>query len=233
LTKNAKSKPVASPFDALKPLRDKLAAEAAPTKDKAPAKRAPAPTPKRPADPVEDELAFHRLMSGVVPLEDRGRRVAASKEDAPRVRPVAPAVDPSDAEVRDKLRELAFGASAFEVSDDGHHVEGRRTDVPPDLLRKLRRGLFPVDARMDLHGLTTAEAQPRLATFLREKRARGERCVLVIHGKGEHAPGGHGILRGEISAWLSQGPAKESVVAFATATAPDGGAGAVYVLLRR
>jgi DNA-nicking Smr family endonuclease len=58
-------------------------------------------------------------------------------------------------------------------------------------------------------------------------RARGERCVLVIHGKGM------GVLRGEIAAWLSQGKAKESVLAFATARQEDGGEGAVYVALRR
>jgi DNA-nicking Smr family endonuclease len=69
--------------------------------------------------------------------------------------------------------------------------------------------------------------------FLRDKRARGERCVLVIHGRGTHSPGGTGILRGEVAAWLSQGAASEHVSAFATAADGDGGQGAVYVMLRR
>jgi DNA-nicking Smr family endonuclease len=64
-------------------------------------------------------------------------------------------------------------------------------------------------------------------------RARGERCVLVIHGKGEHSPQGMGVLRGEIAAWLSQGPSSQHVAAFVSARAQDGGDGAVYVLLRR
>jgi DNA-nicking Smr family endonuclease len=64
-------------------------------------------------------------------------------------------------------------------------------------------------------------------------RARGERCVLVIHGKGEHSPQGAGVLRGEMAAWLSQGAASEHVAAFTTAGEHDGGEGAVYVLLRR
>jgi DNA-nicking Smr family endonuclease len=55
----------------------------------------------------------------------------------------------------------------------------------------------------------------------------------VIHGKGAHSPQGAGVLRGEIGAWLSQGKASEHVAAFSTATAHDGGEGAVYVLLRR
>ena len=57
--------------------------------------------------------------------------------------------------------------------------------------------------------------------------------MLVIHGKGSHSPGGSGILRGEIAAWLSQGPASEHIAAFATAQNDDGGEGAVYVMLRR
>jgi DNA-nicking Smr family endonuclease len=63
-------------------------------------------------------------------------------------------------------------------------------------------------------------------------RTRGERCVLVIHGKGENRPGA-GVLRGEIAAWLSQGRAREHVAAFVTANAEDGGEGALYVALRR
>jgi DNA-nicking Smr family endonuclease len=57
--------------------------------------------------------------------------------------------------------------------------------------------------------------------------------VLVIHGKGDHSPMGVGVLRGEISAWLSQGASSEHVAAFSTARDSDGGPGAVYVLLRR
>jgi DNA-nicking Smr family endonuclease len=68
---------------------------------------------------------------------------------------------------------------------------------------------------------------------LKKVRSRGEHCVIVIHGKGVHSPQGAGVLRGEIGAWLSQGKASEHVAAFATATAKDGGEGAVYVLLRR
>jgi DNA-nicking Smr family endonuclease len=64
-------------------------------------------------------------------------------------------------------------------------------------------------------------------------RGQRERTVLVIHGKGEHSPMGIGVLRGEIAAWLSQGPSSEHVAAFATARESDGGAGAVYILLRR
>jgi DNA-nicking Smr family endonuclease len=91
---------------------------------------------------------------------------------------------------------------------------------------------MPIDARLDLHERTVDQAKDELVKFLGAMRARGERCVLVIHGKGEHSPRGVGILRGEVGAWLSQGRAAMHVAAFATATATDGGSGATYVLLR-
>jgi DNA-nicking Smr family endonuclease len=135
--------------------------------------------------------------------------------------------------VQEHLRTLVEGRSRFEVADDGQRVEGRRVDVPIDVLRTLRRGRFPVDARLDLHGMSVQEARAQLELFLRTMRARGERCVLVIHGKGEHSPLGIGLLRGEIAAWLSQGASSAHVAAFATAQNDDGGEGAVYVLIRR
>ena len=105
--------------------------------------------------------------------------------------------------------------------------------MPVAALRRLRRGEVPIDARIDLHGMVLAEARGHLDLFVRTMRARGERCLLVIHGKGKHSPGGLGVLRGEIAAWLSQRPASEHVAAFATAVDDDGGEGAVYVLLRK
>jgi DNA-nicking Smr family endonuclease len=86
---------------------------------------------------------------------------------------------------------------------------------------------------LDLHGLGAEDARTKMLEFLKTQRTRGERCVLVIHGKGEHSERGNGVLRGEISAWLSQGRAREHVAAFATAREEDGGEGAVYVALRR
>ena len=79
----------------------------------------------------------------------------------------------------------------------------------------------------------SSDAREAVDAFLRDKRERGERCVLLVHGKGEHSPGGVGVLRGEVAAWLSQGAASQHVAAFATATDADGGEGALYVLLRR
>ncbi|MCL2723119.1 MAG: Smr/MutS family protein [Polyangiaceae bacterium] len=205
----------------------------------APAHRSKAPVhASTPSSSADDELTFHRMMSGVTPLDREGasRMPVTSEVHAPDPRRAKEAASErmrrETAEALEHLHDLVDDAAKFEITDDGTRVEGRRTDVSPSLLRSLRRGLVPIDAQLDLHGLTAAEARERLADFLREMRTRGERCVLVIHGKGERAPGA-GVLRGEMTAWLSQGRARKHVAAFTTAAAADGGEGAIYVALRR
>lgn len=112
----------------------------------------------------------------------------------------------------------------------------RRLDPagPIDLDRrswlKLRRGLYPLDARLDLHGLTQAEAYSRLCAFLAAAQNRGNRCVLVITGRGiRHG----GTLRAMTPRWLDEPPNRPRVLAFAQAQLHHGGEGAIYVLLRR
>lgn len=202
------SKKPKGPFADLEKLRHKVGSVAA--------KPERVPPPRATKD--EEELALHRLRAGVTPLGER--KIAGPAEPA------------EETAARERLAALAMGEARFEVQDDGVHVEGRRLDVGADVMRRLRRGGVPIDGRLDLHERTVAEARAELTTFLGAMRARGERCVLVIHGKGEHSPRGEGILRGEVGAWLSQGPASLHVAAFATAAAPDGGRGATYVLLR-
>jgi DNA-nicking Smr family endonuclease len=112
----------------------------------------------------------------------------------------------------------------------------RRLDPtgPVDLDRrswlKLRRGSYPIDARIDLHGMTQAEAHARLASFLAAAQARGNRCVLVITGRGlRHG----GTLREMTPRWLETGSNRGIVLSFAQARLHHGGEGALYVLLRR
>jgi DNA-nicking Smr family endonuclease len=233
-----------SPFASLKKLRDELATkEAAATSKTAHTKAAPTPAKAPPKVEefvaADDALAFHRMMSGVTPIDRTRARIPLT----------AQRVDPSNAKLLAKtarelaaaeaeavhahLRALVQEGSRFEMSDDGRRAEGRRVDLPPEALRKLRRGIVPIDVRLDLHGLRVEEAREKLAQFLRHSRANRERCVLVVHGKGEHSAGGVGVLRGEIAAWLSQGRPSEHVAAFATAQDADGGEGAMYVLLKQ
>jgi DNA-nicking Smr family endonuclease len=239
-----KKKSTPGPFEALRRLKDELAkagSDAPTTKAERPApspRRAPPLKLDEPDEPEDEALLFHRLFAGVEPLDrSRGRlprqpieRSASAEQAAKRGQEQVQAE--SDA-VHTRLRALVEGGTRFEVADDGRRVEGRRDDVPLESVRRLRRGLSPIDARLDLHGLRAQEAHLELERFLAAMRGRGERCVLVIHGKGEHSPLGVGVLRGEMAAWLSQGASSRHVAAFTTAREVDGGEGALYVLLRR
>jgi len=231
----AKKSKARGPFEALRGLKDELKKK---EEEAPPRKPAPAPLP-RPTEPEDDAVLLNRLFAGVQPLDrSRGGRVPKQKVERAtsvdeQVKRVRDAAEQEAEAVHEHLRSLVEGRARFEVADDGQRVEGRRVDLPAEALRRLRRGLVPVDARLDLHGLGVPEARAKLEAFLRTTRGRGERCVLVIHGKGEHSPRGVAVLRGEIAAWLSQGASSEHVAAFATSSAADGGEGAVYVLLRR
>ncbi len=97
---------------------------------------------------------------------------------------------------------------------------------------RLRRGQFAVDARLDLHGHTQEEAHRALVAFIEAAWQRRARCVLVITGKGRGGEGA-GVLRAALPRWLNAEPVRARILAFAPSQAKDGGAGALYVLLRR
>ncbi len=95
---------------------------------------------------------------------------------------------------------------------------------------RLKRGRYPVEARLDLHGMTQAEAHRGLAGFVAGSRARGRRCLLVITGHGRMSGG---ILKAAVPRWLGEAELRRHVLAIAPAQPGTGGSGALYVLLRR
>ncbi|WP_334135846.1 Smr/MutS family protein, partial [Tepidimonas sp.] len=109
------------------------------------------------------------------------------------------------------------------------HLSYRRPGLGPDMVRRLRRGDWTIQAELDLHGLRTDEARTQLAVFIREAHKQGLRCVRIVHGKGLGSPGKTPVLKGRVHSWLVQ---KSEVLAFVQARPADGGAGALIVLLR-
>jgi DNA-nicking Smr family endonuclease len=180
-----------------------------------------------------DPDTFAIYMAGVRALEGRATRIPKTANRIERAAPGAlPAADP-DANARAQLRSLVTEGLRFESIDDGERLEGRRLDVDPREIRKLRRGMYAVDGKVDLHGMSLEEAREAVTAFVRRRWSEGDRVVAVIHGKGTHSPRGVGVLRGEIGAWLSDGRAARHVGAFATAPDDMGGAGVLLVLLAR
>lgn len=96
---------------------------------------------------------------------------------------------------------------------------------------RFRKGQRTIDLRLDLHGMTQDAAWRRLVAAVERSARDGRRTLLVITGKGS-TPGG-GVLRATVPRWLSEAPLKAMVLAHAPAQPKDGGAGALYVLLRR
>jgi DNA-nicking Smr family endonuclease len=105
----------------------------------------------------------------------------------------------------------------------------RRADMGPDVLRKLRRGVWTLQGQLDLHGLRTEEARQTLGLFLKEAQFRGWRCVRVVHGKGLGSPGCVPVIKDKVKRWLVQ---SDRVLAFVQARGDEGGAGALIVLLQ-
>jgi len=97
---------------------------------------------------------------------------------------------------------------------------------------RLRRGQIPIDSRVDLHGLTQAEAKEFLGQALAIAQGRGHRCVLVITGKGLRREGG-GVLKAKLPHWLAEAKIRPLILANEPARPQHGGGGATYVLLRR
>jgi DNA-nicking Smr family endonuclease len=176
----------------------------------------------------EDEAALFRNMVGeVVPVRGAPRLPAAAPEvDLNRI------TDP-DAEALAQLNALVENDGPIDLSDSDEYIEGAIPSFDRKTLRKLRAGDFAVQAHLDLHGLTREEAKDALFAFLEDSRRRARRLVLVVHGRGIHSKDQIPVLKESLRVWLSQGRIGKQVLAFATARPCDGGAGALYLMLRR
>ncbi|MFN7666282.1 MAG: Smr/MutS family protein, partial [Inhella sp.] len=166
---------------------------------------------------------FARSVGPVTPLPDPGLAPATRQRPTPEPRSLA----------RDEQAVLVEAWSDdFDVDsllETDSELSFKRPSLPPQVLSKLRRGHWSIQAELDLHGLRSDEARQALAEFLHACERHGKRCVRVIHGKGHGSPGKEGVLRVKARRWLVQ---RDEVLAFVQATPAQGGAGALVVLLQ-
>ena len=142
----------------------------------------------------------------------------------PRPLPVAANNPPSPRRDRSPLTKTAAAPTPIDLRAGEHAGLDRSTR------RRLAQGQQPIEARLDLHGLTAAQAERKLAGFIASAEGQGCRCVLVITGKGAN---GNGVLRRLVPLWLKTPPLSSRVLAISAARQADGGDGALYVMLRR
>jgi DNA-nicking Smr family endonuclease len=107
--------------------------------------------------------------------------------------------------------------------------------VPAPLGRRAKqrvaRGRDPIDGRLDLHGLTQAEAHDALLRFLHVAQTRGAKLVTVITGKGRGGEGG--VLKRQVPLWLALPAFRAIVVGYEEAHQRHGGEGALYLRVRK
>ena len=169
------------------------------------------------AEPIkpEDAALFRDAVGEVRPLARQNRVTPSKPPRKPLLRPAQVATEISDT------------LSDFVTEDTPE--EFLRNGLSRMAIRKIRRGTWPAQDQLDLHGLNSEAARKLLQEFLHDATQRNCRCVLVIHGKGLNSRGGEAILRKLARHWLTQHP---YVLGFCNAPAADGGSGAVLVLLK-
>lgn len=175
---------------------------------------------ERPPRDDDDRRALERELSDVRPLAGREKVVAPKLRRRPQ-----PGRDPASAPVSPER-------TGVSVEQRGERMEGLAEGVDRALLRRLRAGRVPFQREIDLHGLDARSARRALHEALAEAVDVGERCALVVHGRGRSASAGP-VLKRALPRWLAEPPIGPHVLAFASALPRDGGAGATYVLLRR
>ncbi len=185
----------------------------------------PVATPLAPAANATEEELFRAEMAadGVKPITAPPRAAL----DRPKPKPIAAHRARDEASVPHELLKDTSGWDAD--IDTGDLISFLRQGLPGDILRKLKRGHWSIQASLDLHGLTATAARTELARFLAFARHGGARCVRIVHGKGTRSANGIALLRNKVRHSLSQ---REEVLAFCDASPGDGGSGAVVVLLR-
>jgi len=179
--------------------------------------------PETPEDEHDDELSlFRRSVADATPHDPKP---FITKRPKPPARARFKRADEAQV-LRDSLEVETLQG----ILDNGDHLNYCREGVSEQILRKLRRGRYSVQAEVDLHGLTVPKARVELNDFLVECRREHVSCVRVIHGKGLRSGNGGPVLKTKVAVWLKLA---KHVVAYTSARPMDGGTGALYVLLEK
>lgn len=195
----------------------------------------------------DEKSLWQRVAETITPLDanQRAHMIAALEEIAPPPVPESPVVPAVVAKPvvapalasAEALQALVVGAKgrgeARPESPKPAYLplqHGTSPGVDRRTADRFRRGRMVIDGRIDLHGMTQEQAHIALHHFIEGQHAHQARCVLVITGKGAR---GEGVLRRTVPRWLNDPRLRPLILSFSHAQIPDGGDGALYVLLRR
>lgn len=172
----------------------------------------------------DDAALFRAAVGEVKPLAEQSR---ITPRPAPRKPLLNPAVSPQA--IPDTLSDGCPANSFSDFAAENAPDEFLSNGLSRMTLRKLRRGTWPIQDSLDLHGNNSDAARKLLQEFLHGAAQRKLRCVLVIHGKGLNSQGGEAVLRRLTRHWLTQ---HHQVLGYCDAPSKDGGSGAALVLLK-
>lgn len=172
---------------------------------------------------------FQTALGGVkrMPASDRYVPPSVPRSVAPEAAPKRKLTQAED----DALVLKESLSDLFEVDhylEDDPALNYSAPGVGPDVMKKMRKGHWPVQDELDLHGMNRDQARDALGAFLTRAQQRNHRCVCVIHGRGFGSRGQEPVLKSMVHSWLVQ----KGVVAFCQARNNEGGEGALMVLLR-
>ncbi|MDZ7759018.1 MAG: Smr/MutS family protein [Desulfovermiculus sp.] len=185
-------------------------------------------TPEAQPEETEEDI-FLQAMQGVKPLKDNGPgRKIPPKQAPPDVRYTS-----EQEQGKQYLQDLVQGKVEFDIQFTDEYLQASVRGLNHRTLRQLKSGEFSPEAYLDLHGLNSYDAHSLLLQFIKENYLAGKRCLLVIPGRGKNSPAGRGVLKEQIQYWLIRDPFKRVLLAFTTAQPQHGGAGALYLLLRK
>ena len=168
----------------------------------------------------DDTDLFHEMMEGVKPLSQE----KIDPDSAPKTRKIKrPLTEPKQRAVFGEL-DYAPTVGADEP------LSFARDGVQQKVMSKLKKGLFPIESKIDLHGSTVNEAGAKLQHAINVAVNNQQRCVLVVHGRGKGSFDNKPAIKTHVNQWLRN---SANVLAFCSAQSHHGGTGAVYVLLKR
>lgn len=179
-------------------------------------------------DPRENEdIDFMSAMEGVTrhKHDKADTQIKTSKSDLHNKQYRRQAATQQEDKVIDGLSD-----EAVELVESNEELLFANPGVQLRVLKRLKQGHIPWEQGLDLHGYTVDQARDQLSKFIFEAKRNKARCVIVVHGKAHSSESQQAMIKSYVNEWLKR---LNGVLAFCSAQAKDGGAGALYVLLKR
>lgn len=163
---------------------------------------------------MKNESIFKEAMKGVKRL-NKSVKVAAPKRRLNRKSKI-------DIDSSHKTHDLLFEIEVTTQPEESLFYA--IPSLPYRVIKRLKKGDFPIEAKLDLHGKQTGEASYLLDSFLENAFEQGKRHLLIVHGKGSCK------IKSAVDKWLKESPL---VLGFSSARPDHGGTGALYLLIKK